>query len=178
MRPRTKPTNKLRLKHKMILNPSLKDHIINIADSSLENHVASKKHKKVVKEDKIQEPKPIGKYPEEFQEPNNEIISKRMKLKPRRPVKVPIDIGFHPGSMSYVLSQELPVLEQAYINIESTVKNKGRQVLDLPYSNTESSKSETTPTVSTQQLIKKPMFSIPVTKLDILTKEALKDLDM
>jgi hypothetical protein len=34
MRPRTSPTNKLRLKNKMILNPSFKDHIINITYSS------------------------------------------------------------------------------------------------------------------------------------------------
>ena len=78
-RPRTRPMNKLRLKHKMILNPSLKDHIINITDSSQENLVESKKHKKVMKKYKIQEPKPIGKYPEEFQELDSEIIRKRMK---------------------------------------------------------------------------------------------------
>jgi hypothetical protein len=56
--------------------------------------------------------------------------------------------------------------------------HKGKQVLDFPYSDIESLESETTPTVSSQQLIKKPMFSILVTKLDILTKESLKDLDM
>jgi hypothetical protein len=135
-RPRTRPMNKLRLKHKMILNPSLKDHIINITNSPPKNPVESKKHKKVVKEDKIQEPKPIKKYPEEFQELDSEIISKRMKLKHRRPVQGPIDIGVHPGLVSYVFSQEPPILEQVESNIESTVMHKGKKVLDLPYSDT------------------------------------------
>jgi hypothetical protein len=124
-----------------------------------------------MKEDKIQEPKPIGKDPAEFQELDSGIIRKRIKLKPRRPVQVPIDIGVQPGSMSYVFSQEPSVLEQEESNIESTVKHKGKKVLNLPYSDTESLESETTPTISAQQ-------SILVTKLDILTKEALNDLDM
>ena len=90
-------------------------------------------------------------------------------------MQVPIDIGVHPRSVSYVFYQEPLVLEQIKSNIESTMKHQGKHVLYFPYSNTESSKLEITPTVSTQQLIKKPMFSILVTKLDILTKEALKD---
>jgi hypothetical protein len=175
----------------MILNPSMKDHIIIIIDSPPENPVASKKHKKVVKEDniqepnlvtynkhkkvvkedKIQEPKPIREDPEEFQELDSEIIIKRMKLKDRIPVQVPIYIGVHPGSVSYVFSQDPPVLEQAETNIAGTVKHKGKQILDFPYLDTESSESKTTPTYSSQQ-------SIPITKLDILPKESLKDLDM
>jgi hypothetical protein len=64
--------------------------------------------------------------PEEFQELESDIISKRMKLKPRIPVQVHIYIGVHPGSVSYVFSQEPPVLEQSESNIEGTVKHKGK----------------------------------------------------
>jgi hypothetical protein len=137
----------------MILNLSLKDHIINITYSPPKNPMASKKHKKFVKEDKIQETKLIRKDPEEFQELDNEIISKIMKLKSIRPMQVPIYIGVHTISMSYGFCQDPPVLEQAESNIESTMKNKGKHVLDFHYLDTESSESETTPTVSSQKLL-------------------------